>query len=74
MESGTASAAAFAALKPASVPATKTKAKSVFMFSPFVVSRTAAPDHDSSRAIRQRRVFPTHHSIRKHGDRDLNTE
>jgi hypothetical protein len=44
------------------------------MFSPFVVSRDAAPDHDSSRAIRQRRGFATHLSIRKHGDRDLNAQ
>jgi hypothetical protein len=27
------------------------------MFSPFVVSRDAAPDHDSNRAIRQRRLM-----------------
>jgi hypothetical protein len=27
------------------------------MFSPFVMSRNAAPDHDSNRAIRQRRLL-----------------
>jgi hypothetical protein len=50
------------------VPASKTAAKSVFMFSPFVVSRDAVPDHDLSGAIRQRRLFAAHPSIRKHGD------
>jgi hypothetical protein len=44
------------------------------MFSPFVVSRDAAPDHDSSRAIRQRRGFPTQLSIRKDGERGLNAQ
>src|ERR1700754_1609325 len=72
--------AAFAALKPASVLATKTAAKSVFMFSPFVVSRDvvsrdAAPDHDSNRAIRQRRGFAAHqYRFREHGARCLTTE
>jgi hypothetical protein len=45
------------------------------MFSPFVVSRGAAPDHDSSRVIRQRRGFVAHrYRFREHRGRDLNAE
>jgi hypothetical protein len=64
-----------AALKPASVLATKTAAKSVFMFSPFIWAAPAAPDHDSSRAIRQpSRFCDAPISVREHGDRDLNAQ
>jgi hypothetical protein len=43
------------------------------MFSPFILGRTAAPDHDSSRAIRQCRGFVMHR-FAQHGDRDLNAQ